>query len=81
MSNDKQTPLQFFLMGLVDLEIGKNISTTKEKELHEIYDKSKKQYEDEIINSFSKGYDQGYFRALELMQWKIENELKIKNTI
>jgi hypothetical protein len=36
-------------------------------------------YNDKMLFSYSNGYDKGYERALECMQWKIENELKITN--
>jgi general stress protein 26 len=40
-NNKQQTALSFFLMGLIDLEIGKGISTDKAIELHYLFDKAK----------------------------------------
>ena len=44
----KQTALEFFLMGLVDLEIGKGIPTDKEIELHNLYAKAKAMEQEQI---------------------------------
>ena len=51
----KQTALQYFLMGLIDLEIGKEIPTDKEKELHDLYNKAKEMEKNQIMNSWVKG--------------------------
>jgi hypothetical protein len=52
MSNDKkQTALSFFLMGLIDLEIGKGISTDKVIELHYLFDQAKAMEKEQIVNA------------------------------
>jgi len=49
MNNEKQqTALSFFLMGLIDLEIGKGIPTDKVKELHYLFDKAKEMEKEQI---------------------------------
>ena len=53
MSNDKkQTALSFFLMGLIDLEIGKGISTDKVIELHYLFDQAKAMEEEQIKDAY-----------------------------
>jgi hypothetical protein len=47
----KQTSLQFFLMGLIDLEIGKGISTDKEIQLHNLYAQAKAMEREQIIEA------------------------------
>lgn len=37
----QQTALQFFLMGLIDLEIGKGVPTNKQVELHKLFEQAK----------------------------------------
>jgi hypothetical protein len=50
MSNNKQqTAVSFFLMGLIDLEIGKGIATDKVKELHYLFDKAKEMEKEQIM--------------------------------
>ena len=50
MNNDKkQTALSFFLMGLIDLEIGKGISTDKVIELHFLFDQAKAMEKEQMI--------------------------------
>ncbi len=52
MTNDKkQTALSFFLIGLIDLEIGKGISTDKVIELHYLFDQAKAMEREQIIES------------------------------
>jgi hypothetical protein len=48
----KQTSLQFFLMGLIDLEIGKGISTDKEIQLHNLYAQAKAMEREQIITAY-----------------------------
>lgn len=43
-----------------------------EKEAKEMYIIGKER-------SYAEGYSAGYYRALELVEWKIKNELKIDN--
>jgi hypothetical protein len=49
----KQTSLQFFLMGLIDLEIGKGIPTDKEIQLHNLYAQAKAMEREQIINAYA----------------------------
>jgi hypothetical protein len=46
----QQTALQFFLMGLVELEIGKGIPTDKQVELHKLFEQAKAMEKEQIIN-------------------------------
>jgi hypothetical protein len=58
MSNEKQqTALSFFLMGLIDLEIGKGIATDKVKELHYLFDQAKEMEKQQIIDAYNNGED------------------------
>ena len=50
----KQTSLQFFLMGLIDLEIGKGIPTDKEIQLHNLYAQAKAMEREQIIDAYDK---------------------------
>jgi hypothetical protein len=51
----QQAALRFFLIGLIELEIGKGIPTSKQEELHSLYDKAKKMEKAEIIESRENG--------------------------
>lgn len=51
----QQTALQFFLMGLVDLEIGKGILTDKQVELHKLFEQAKQMEKEQIIDAFWNG--------------------------
>jgi len=50
-NNKQQTALSFFLMGLIDLEIGKGISTDKVIELHYLFDKAKEMEKNQIMDA------------------------------
>jgi hypothetical protein len=52
MINKKQTALQFFLYGLIDLEFGKDFYTFKEIELHNLYFKAKEIEKQQIIEAW-----------------------------
>jgi hypothetical protein len=54
-NNKQQTALSFFLMGLIDLEIGKGIATDKVKELHYLFDQAK-EMEKQQITDFANDY-------------------------
>jgi hypothetical protein len=58
-NNKQQTALSFFLMGLIDLEIGKGISTDKVIELHYLFDKAKEMEKERIETAFNSGYNNG----------------------
>ena len=53
----QQTALQFFLMGLVDLEIGKGIPTDKQVELHKLFEQAKQMEKEQIIEAYCEGND------------------------
>jgi len=55
--NKQQTALSFFLMGLIDLEIGKGIVTDKVKELHYLFDQAKEMEKQQIIDAYNNGED------------------------
>jgi hypothetical protein len=60
---NKQTALSFFLTGLIDLEIGKGISTDKVIELHYLFDKAKEMEKEQIAKAFDDGdYNYHYSR-------------------
>ena len=42
-------------------------------------EQAKAMHKEEIEASYSDGYKEGYNRAIELVEWKIKNELKIVN--
>jgi len=56
-NNKQQTGLRFFLMGLIDLEIGKGISTDKVIELHYLFDKAKEMDKVQAFKIFKAGQD------------------------
>ena len=56
-NNKQQTALSFFLMGLIDLEIGKGISTDKAIELHYLFDKAKEMEKVKAFEIFKAGQD------------------------
>jgi hypothetical protein len=55
MNKKEQTALRFFLIGLIELEIGKGIPTSKEEELHLLYDKAKQMEEDQLFEFWNGG--------------------------
>ena len=55
--NKQQTVLRFFLMGLIDLEIGKGISTDKVIELHYLFEKAKEMDKVQAFEIFKAGQD------------------------
>ena len=63
MSNKQQTAVSFFLMGLIDLEIGKCIPIDKLVELHHLFDKAKEMEKEQIAKAFDDGdYNYHYSR-------------------
>ena len=57
MKETQQTALSFFLTGLIDLEIGKGISTDKVIELHYLFDKAKEMEKVKAFEIFKAGQD------------------------
>jgi len=51
----EQTALQYFLCGLIDLEIGKGIPTDKEIQLKDLYKKAREIEKQQIEESFKNG--------------------------
>ena len=45
MSNNKQTPLQSFLIAMIDLKIGKNFHIEQHQDLKDAYEKARTQEE------------------------------------
>lgn len=54
----KQTSLQFFLMGLIDLEIGKGIPTDKEIQLHNLYAQARAIHREEVNDAVMHGVNE-----------------------
>jgi hypothetical protein len=50
-NNKQQTAVSFFLMGLIDLEIGKCIPIDKLVELHHLFDKAKEIEKEQTIKT------------------------------
>jgi hypothetical protein len=70
MSNNKQqTALSFFLTGLIDLEIGKGISTDKVIELHYLFDKAKEMEKVKAFETFKAGQDSTEEGGKGFEQW------------
>jgi hypothetical protein len=65
-NNKQQTAVSFFLMGLIDLEIGKCIPIDKLVELHHLFDKAKEMEKEQIEEAFANGVDDEY-------EWHINN--------
>ena len=66
---NKQTALQFFLTGLVDLEIGKNVPTDKVRQLHDLFNQAKQMEKQQIIESFKHGEMPKLFSNLSAEQY------------
>ena len=70
---NKQTALQFFLTGLVDLEIGKNVPTDKVRQLHDLFNKAKQMEKQQIIDAHgdeqSHLQDDGSWRTVSAEQY------------
>ena len=47
---------------------------------NEILAEAKNMRNPERVHEFDKGYDAGYERALDCVEWKIQNELRVNNT-
>lgn len=54
----QQTALQFFLMGLVELEIGKGIPTDKQVELHKLFEQAKQMEDRQKEAEYRKGWEE-----------------------
>ena len=71
MSNNKQSSVDWFLDELIKEGYIKRLPVTQLQQAKEM----------EIMGMemfYSDGYREGYKRALELIEWKIQNELKDK---
>ena len=73
MSNNKQSSVEW----LVEI-LGKYNEEMVFLYQNEI-EQAKAMHKEEIEASYSDGYKEGYNRAIELVEWKIKNELKIVN--
>ena len=51
----QQTALQFFLMGLIDLEIGKGVPTNKQVELHKLFEQAKQMEKEQMKGMYVEG--------------------------
>jgi len=49
---NKQTALQFFLTGLVDLEIAKDLSNDDVRQMHDLYQIAKEMEKQQIIDAY-----------------------------
>ena len=73
MSNNKQISIDKFIEAIM-----KHDKSFKEFYGAEI-EQAKAMNKEEIENTYAEGYSEGYYRALELVEWKIKNELKVEN--
>ena len=94
MSNNKQSSVEWFLDELIKEGYIKRLPVTQlqqAKAMHkeEIDQSYRDGFEFALINEcakqstsdaskYAEGYAEGYKRALELVEWKIQNELKEK---
>ena len=60
---NKQTALQFFLTGLVDLEIGKNIPTDKVRQLHDLFNQAKQMEKQQKMECWETAHQAGRFEG------------------
>ena len=78
-NNKQQTAVQFYLDKVFDI-IGDDIlDELSNEQLNKIRNLGIQAKEKEIAGkemSYADGYAEGYKRALELVEWKIQNELK-----
>ena len=56
-NNKQQTALSFFLMGLIDLEIGKYFSNNQLIELHHLFNKAKEMEKEQHATTWDKSMD------------------------
>ena len=45
-------------------------------DLYQFFKQAKAMHKEEVEASYADGYSEGYNRALELVKWKIDNEIK-----
>jgi hypothetical protein len=79
MSNKQQSSIKWLIEKFSSV-LGKTYFTDEQNFLLIKYSEQAKEME--IMGremSYSDGYAEGYKRALELVEWKIKNELKIDN--
>ena len=70
MSNNKQSSVDWLME-----EYYSNLGRLSKTE----FEQAKAMNKEEIENTYAEGYSAGYYRALELVEWKIKNELKVEN--
>ena len=82
MSNYEQSSLDYYITKLTEIlgpEIIKQISRDDNERIARLEKQAKEMYIVGKERSYAEGYSAGYYRALELVEWKIKNELKIDN--
>lgn len=78
----KQTALQFFLTGLIDLEIGKDMPTDKVRQLHDLYHMAKemeKHQQDTFAIDFAEWYEEDVLAKEEDVLAKGDYEMIAKD--
>jgi hypothetical protein len=79
----KQSPLEWYLAKIGIWAIKSFNNEISVDDFHAKRNELEKQCEEMIIlckeSCYADGFSAGYDRALELVQWKIEKELKINN--
>jgi hypothetical protein len=78
-NNKQQTAVEFYLDKVFDIIGDAILDKLSIEQINKIHDLSLQAKEMEVMGremSYADGYKEGYKRALELVEWKIQNELK-----
>ena len=80
MSNNKQSSVEWFANESCQLKVQLDNQEISVDEYAVAYVillyKAKAMHKEEVEASYADGYSEGYNRALELVKWKIDNEIK-----
>jgi hypothetical protein len=78
MSNNNESSVEWLWLNLTDDLIG-DLPPEKIHRIYELVQQAKAMEATSKQMSYGDGYSNGYDRALELVKWKINNELAINN--
>lgn len=78
MSNNNESSVEWLWLNLTDDLIG-DLPPEKIHRIYELVQQAKAMEATSKQMSYGDGYSNGYDRALELVKWKINNELSINN--
>ena len=80
MSNKKQSSIEWYANASHELIVKKDNGEITNREFltmhHNLFYDAEAMHKEEVEASYADGYSEGYNRALELVKWKIDNEIK-----